>query len=67
MKIAGCYSDCGAGFYNKVSDLTCQPCDSTCYDCSGALSTNCTKCSGTLYLNASACGSTCPSNTYKKT
>ena len=56
-------------FYYLLATGVCENCNSSCYSCSGPLSTQCTSCKtnssgGSLYFYNGTCLSTCPSYYY---
>ena len=61
-----CVTSCPIGFYGNTSNNECQPCDPSCYSCTGPLTTNCDKCSGLRFLKfgGTECLTTCPLTTY---
>ncbi|EAR90500.2 zinc finger lsd1 subclass family protein (macronuclear) [Tetrahymena thermophila SB210] len=60
-----CQSTCPNYFWPNTINLTCQTCDTTCYNCKSPGDQNsCTICSGNLYLSNNQCISTCPPGTF---
>ncbi|EAR90494.3 zinc finger lsd1 subclass family protein (macronuclear) [Tetrahymena thermophila SB210] len=60
-----CQSTCPDQYWLNTANLTCQTCDTTCYNCKSPGDKNsCTSCSGNLYLSSNQCISTCPPGTF---
>ncbi|EAR90495.3 zinc finger lsd1 subclass family protein (macronuclear) [Tetrahymena thermophila SB210] len=60
-----CQSTCPDKYWPNTSNLTCQTCDTNCYNCKSPGDQNsCTSCSGNVYLSNNQCISTCPPGTF---
>ena len=66
---SSCLSTCPYGTYQDDITNLCQPCDSSCFNCSASGLSDCLSCKNLTYLQNSPgpsfCLSTCPSGTYK--
>jgi hypothetical protein len=59
-----CIKNCGVGFYEDTSTLTCWRCFKTCTACSGPMANSCTGCIAGFQLDGGFCRRTCLANQF---
>ncbi|EAR90508.3 zinc finger lsd1 subclass family protein (macronuclear) [Tetrahymena thermophila SB210] len=60
-----CLNNCPSKYWANNSNLSCQACDATCYNCQNPGDSNsCTNCNGQFYLLYNKCIAICPPNTF---